>query len=102
MPRHPVHVLLAECVHAGSLPTESELDALKLDRRARELVRDAAAAAHAMHATGERGSALERALRSSARIIAALPAEQRDPTYLCEPEDLDGLGPIALAEMVPR
>jgi hypothetical protein len=103
MPRHPVHTLLAEAAYAGREATEEELAELELGAGDCELVRQAAREAAFQHAGGNRGGAHEHALRRAHEIIAGLPEEQRDPTYLRDPnEGLDGLGPAELAALVPR
>lgn|SRR5215216_1997191 len=107
MPRRPAHVLLAEAAYAGREVTEDELAAFQLapeDRAPedRALVARAAREAAFIHAGGERGRAHEHARQRAHEIIAVLPEAQRDPRYLHEPEQLDDLGPTALAARVPR
>jgi hypothetical protein len=102
-PRHPVHALLAETAYAGREATEEELEELRLDPADAALVRRAGREASFLHAGGDRGRAHSHALRRSQEIIAGLPEEKRDPTYLRDPnEGLEGLGPAELAERVPR
>jgi hypothetical protein len=102
MPRHPVSAILAEAAYAGRELTEEELAGLELDAADRELVRKAAREAAFIRAGGEGGRANEHALRRSHEIIAVLPEAQRDPRYLHEPDNLDGLGPAELAARIPR
>jgi hypothetical protein len=102
MPRHPVHALLAEAAYAGREVTEEELAELDLAADDRALVSRVAREAAFLHAGSERGRAHEHARRRSHEIIAGLPEEQRDPRYLHEPDNLDGLGPAELAARVPR
>jgi hypothetical protein len=102
VPRHPVHMLLAETAYAGREATAEELAALRLHANDRELVRKAAREAAFMHASGERGRAHEHAARRSHEIVSELPEEQRDPRYLPEQPDLSGFGPAELAARVPR
>ena len=102
MARHPIHTLLAEAAYAGREATQEELAELQLGASDRELVRKAAREAAFLHAGAERGRAHEHARRRSHEIIAGLPEEQRDPRYLREPDNLDGLGPAELAARVPR
>jgi hypothetical protein len=102
MPRHPVHERLADAAYAGRELTEEELAELRLEPADRALVRRAAREAAFLHAGGERGRAHEHARRRSQEIVAVLPEGQRDPRYLHEPDNLDGLGPAELAARVPR
>ena len=102
MPRHPVHTLLADAAYAGREATEEELAELQLAADDRELVRKVAGEAAFQHAGGERGRAHEHALRRAHEIIAGLHEEQRDPRYLHEPEQYEGLGPAELADRVVR
>jgi|SRR5215211_3315464 len=102
MPRHPIRTLLAEAAYGGREVMDKELDELRLAPDDRELVRRAAREAAFMHAGGERGRAHEYARQRASEIISVLPEAERDPRYLDEPEQLNGLGPAELAAHVPR
>lgn len=98
--RHPVTELLVQAA-GGNLPTEADLDELRLPQEPRREVADAAALAAAAKAGGENQEARAIAREAAARIVNALPPEMQDPDYLKEPEP-DVTNPADLAAQVSR
>jgi excisionase family DNA binding protein len=66
---------------SASRPTTASLCAAPLERL------------RFLRAGGDGGRANEHALCRSHEIVAVLPEDQRDPAYVREPDNLDGLGP---------
>jgi len=101
--RHPVVEVLADASYRGREVTDDELDALDLAAHDRDLVKKAAREAAFIWDGGDREKARWHARERAAEIIGVLPEEQRDPTYLNDPnEGTDHLGPAELAARVRR
>jgi hypothetical protein len=96
--------LILGAAHFGQrgLPSEQDLDALKLTTEQRRRVAEACEDYADLHREGDRRSAWDDAGKVAAEIIGELPAEQRDAAFY-EPErdELAGLNPEELAALVP-
>lgn len=97
---HPVRQLL-DAAALGQIPSEPELDALRLAPDKRRKVADAAVNAAAAKAVGENREATRLARDSADQIVAGLPPELRNPDYL-RPADTEPDDPESLAAQVSR
>lgn len=98
--RHPVWQLVTAAAHGDrQLPTQAQLDALKLTAEKRRLVAEACEKAAAVKATGHNADARREARAAAAEIVGGLPDEQRSPDYLRPPEP-EPTDPAALAAQV--
>jgi hypothetical protein len=98
--RHPVTSTLRDAA-SGGVPTEAELDALKLPAAVRRQVGDAAAKAAAMRLAGQNADARDYANERATLIVDGLAPEFQDPDYRRPPEP-DTYDPGELAESVGR
>lgn len=98
--RHPVAQLLSAAAQGG-LPSQPELDELRLSPGDRRKVEEAAKVAAAHKAEGSNKAARDAARESATRIVAELPGEQQSPDYL-RPPDNQPDDPEALAARVRR
>jgi hypothetical protein len=99
---HPVRQAIHEAAFhgEGAIPSQAELDRLKLPGVATREVAKAAREAATEHGTGRQAQAWSMGDEAAAKIIDGLAGEQRDPTYLDPPPGPESTDPRELARGV--
>lgn len=103
--QHPLRELVADAAQHGrrGLPSNEDLDALKVNHELRDSVKKACQAVAEVWETGEQRTAWEVGDEKAARLIERLPKAQRSPSYY-EPADphADVTDPRELAALIPK
>lgn len=99
--KHPVYTRVLRQAAFGDLPTELELDALKLPPALRRRVASEALKIAEFRAGGEHAVAQREAKEQAAGLVGELPPELQRSDYLREP-DPETDDPAALAAQVRR
>jgi len=106
--QHPIREMIRVAAYDGAraLPSDAELDALKLPPAARKAVLEHCREVAAMNDRGTHAAAWVRADELAAGLIDSLPDELADPDEferrLRPPDTTVGLSPRELAALVPR
>jgi hypothetical protein len=100
--KHPVREAIADAAHHGrrGLPSEAELDALKLSPYLRARVKEACQVYAEIHDSGEQKLAWDCADEESAWVLERLPAEQRDLSFYAPEQVAETSDPRELAARV--
>lgn len=99
--KHPVGQILSQAA-MGSLPSDEELDELRIPAERRHSLAVAAAAVAAASRSGDKQQARTLAEEQAAALIDALPESRQDPDYLRRREaEAMPTDPRGLASRVP-
>jgi hypothetical protein len=98
---HPIYSVLNDQAARGYVPTEQELDELRLPPEHRRKVGAACKVAAAIRAGGEHAAATQSARDAALAIVSDLPPELQRPDYL-RPPDPTPDDPRGLADQVPQ